>query len=119
MSDITKNEFLAAYNECKPNKLTNFMYRYFSLSTKPSDLYLKKIVNTVLMSLFGLLFLFVVINLKPEFVNPFAMVYAGLFFSYVGLRFYAYEQINKIAYKVSAKLNISIDEYIIYYNRYM
>ena len=119
MSDITKEEFLNAYNECKPNKLTKFMYRYFSLSTKPSDLFLKKIVNTTLLILFGLLFLFVVINLKVEIVNVFGFIYAGLFFTYVGLRFYANDQINRIAYKVSGKLNISIDEYIIYYNRYM
>jgi hypothetical protein len=118
-AEVTREEFLAAYESCKPNKLTNFVYKYFSLSTKPEDLFLKKWVNGVLFGLFGIIFLLVVFDAKGWFVDLFNFSYAGLFFSYVGIRFYAHNQINRIAYKVSEKLNITIDEYIIYYNRYM
>lgn len=118
-AEINKEDFLAAYESCKPNKVTKFVYKYFSLSTKPEDLFLKKWVNRVIYGLFALIFFLVIFDAKGWFVNLINFSFAGLFFSYIGIRFYGYNQINRIAYKVSEKLNITIDEYIIYYNKYM
>lgn len=117
--EITKEEFMAVYGKYRPNKLTIFIYKYFSLSTKPDDLYLKNIVNWGLFGMFCLLFLFVILDISGVFVGLFNLLYAILFFTYVGLRFYGNHQINKLAYKISKDLDITIDEYIIYYNKFV
>ena len=110
---ITRDEFLAAFNEAKPNKIVLFIRKYFSLSTNPEDLWLKKTITIVLSVLFAIMFLMVVLDINGKILNSFAYPYISIIFGYVGLRFYGANKQNRMAESVCKKLNISVDEYII------
>ena len=119
IGDVTSEEFLKAFNAEKPNKLILFTRKYFSLSTNPEDLWLKNTITIVLIALFVLMFILMLCNITGVVINTFAYVYSSIIFSYVILRFFAAGKQNMMALKVSKKLNISIDEYIIYYKKYI
>ena len=75
---ISKEQFDIAYDQFLPSGWIKFAFRYFSRSTERKDLYLKRDVTTVLLSLFALGFLGTVFNASEQFVKPVAITYSIL-----------------------------------------
>ena len=109
--DITKEEFLAAYNQHLPNAWTKFVFKYFSQSTKPENKWLKKIFVGVELSLFGLGMLGAILNVSNTLLAvptiPFAILLLILGISMFGAFIMNNARINKIR-KI---LGVTIEEY--------
>jgi len=54
VSKITKEQFLEAYNRHLPSTWTKFVFKYFSKDSLKEDLWLRKILQGILLGLFGL-----------------------------------------------------------------
>lgn len=59
---VSREEFLEVYNKNQPNKWTIFTFKYFSKSTRKSDLWLSKIIELFLIMWFMIGFINVMIN---------------------------------------------------------
>ena len=109
--DITKEEFLAAYNQHLPNAWTKIVFKYFSQSTKPENKWLKKIFVGVELSLFGLGMLGAILNASNTLLAvptiPFAILLLILGISMFGAFIMNNARINKIR-KI---LGVTIEEY--------
>lgn len=75
---ISKEKFLEAYNRHLPGEWTKFVFKYFSQSTVKEDLWLKRIVQGVLLGLFGLGMLGAIFNATRLYMLlttiPFAII---------------------------------------------
>lgn len=78
VSRITKEEFLAAYNRHLPGKWVKFVFKYFSQSTLKEDLWLKRIVQGVLLGLFGLGMLGAIFNATHTYMTIITIPFAVL-----------------------------------------
>lgn len=82
IESITKEQFLAACNKYPPSGYVKFAFRYFSKSTKPEDMYLKRIVQGVLGGLFLMGFIGTVLNWSSFYILisivPFSILLAIL-----------------------------------------
>ena len=59
---VSREEFLEVYNKNQPNKWTIFAFKYFSKSTRKSDLWLSRIIELFLIMWFMVGFINVIIN---------------------------------------------------------
>jgi hypothetical protein len=75
---ISKEEFLAAYNNYPPNGWTKFAFKYFSQSTLPKDKFLKRIAIALMLGSFIMGFIGTVFNLGSNFIKvsiiPFCII---------------------------------------------
>jgi hypothetical protein len=109
--EITKKQFLTAYNNHPPNKWVMFWFKYFSKSTEPKNSYVKKWTTRILLILFVLLMIGGIINVPMSI-----MIYPIIIYSLIiiggGICMLTITLINNGRIKKIAKeLGISIQEY--------
>lgn len=68
MKEITEEMFKSADTLYPANKFTKFMFRYFSTNTTKEDLYVRRIVQGILITTFALGFLGTVIGVTNLFI---------------------------------------------------
>jgi len=89
MRTISKEEFLDAYNKFLPNRLTKFIFKYFSKSTKSEDKWLKNIFISVEIGLFILGMLGTMLNWSKLAVGIPTIIFGILLVILVGSAFIA------------------------------
>jgi len=75
---ISKEEFLAAYNQFPPNGWIKFTFRYFSNSTVKKDKWLKIIFAGIALSLFIIGFIGTLVNWKHTTVGLFVCIFGAM-----------------------------------------
>ena len=75
---VTNEKFLEAYNRHLPGKWTKFVFKYFSKSTLPQDLWLKKWAQGILLGLFGLGMLGAIFNATHTYMAITTLTFSAL-----------------------------------------
>jgi hypothetical protein len=75
MANISKEDFLKAYNSFPPNGFIKFCYKHFSKEAEGKDLRLKKTLVTILLSLFGVGFIATVLDLPRKIIGTATVIY--------------------------------------------
>ncbi len=110
--DITKEQFLAAYNKHLPNGWTSFVYKYFSQSTKPEDMHVKKIFQGSLIGLFLFSLIATMANASRLVIGIPTVIFTILLFSFGILAFGAFIMNNGRIKKIRKELGgITAEEY--------
>jgi hypothetical protein len=107
----SKEEFLDVYNKHLPNKWIKFAFRYFSTSTIDKDLWLKKTMIGVMITLMLLGLLISILNLKWVFSACIVLTLAAIFLSLGTLLFGALIMNNFRIRKIRKILGITKEEY--------
>lgn len=108
---ITKEEFLAAYNQHLPNAFTKFVFKYFSRQTTKEDSWLKNIARIYLLVLFFAGF-FATLFKAPRVLIGIPTISLGLILVLVvGSMFIAAMMNNARIRKIRKILNLSKTEY--------
>jgi hypothetical protein len=108
---VTREEFIDSYNSHLPNKWTKFAFKYFSQSTLKEDLYVKRIVQSILMGLFGLGFLGAVFNATKTYMTITTISFSVLLLLVAILMFGAFIMNNSRIRKIRKELGLTIEEY--------
>lgn len=117
---ITKEEFLAAYDKFPPNAWTKTAFRYFSTNTKSEDLWLKRIVQYTLLSLFLGGFIGTIFGWNYVLVGIFTLLFGGILVLLSIFMFGAFIMNNLRIKKIRKELGgISKTEYDSLVNLYM
>lgn len=108
---ITKEEFLAAYNQYLPNAFTKFVFKYFSKQTTKEDSWLKNTARIILIVLFFAGF-FTTAFKAPRILIAIPTLGLGLILVLVvGSMFIAAMMNNARIRKIRKILNVSKIEY--------
>jgi hypothetical protein len=108
---VTREEFIEAYNRHLPNGWTKFAFKYFSQSTLKENVYVKRIVQSVLMGLFGLGFLGAVFNATRAYMLITTVSFSILLLLVGILMFGAFIMNNSRIRKIRKELGLTIEEY--------
>jgi protein-S-isoprenylcysteine O-methyltransferase Ste14 len=108
---ITKEEFLAAYNQYLPNAFTKFVFKYFSKQTTKEDSWLKNIARVILMILFFAGFFTTAFKLPRIFIAIPTITFGVILVLVVGSMFIAGMLNNARIRKIRKILNVSKIEY--------
>jgi len=118
--NISKEQFIEAYNSFPPNAFPKFAFKYFSKSTKKEDSWLKKIVTGVLISLFLLGFVGTILDLGRPFLAAVTYAFSGMLTVLVLSLFTAVFMNNFRIRKIRKKLGgISKYDYNLLVEKYM
>ena len=109
--NITKEQFLAAYNHYPPNKWTKFAFKYFSKSTEKEDMKLSNWVGIILGLLFLIGFFGTVFGLPRTILGPVVIGYSLLLAVLVLSLFIAVWMNNARLKKVMKLLGVTKQEY--------
>jgi hypothetical protein len=111
VSKITKEEFLAVYNKHLPSKWTKFVFKYFSTNSLREDLWLRKILQGILIGLFLLGFLGAMFNLYKPYMQINTLTFTGILVL-IGLTMASGAILNNIRIrKIRKELGITKAEY--------
>lgn len=119
-NDITKEQFVDAYEKYPPNKWVVFFFRYFSKETIQKDKYLTKILQGSLISLFLLGMIGTILNMNSSFIKYVTIIFSlvlGIFvlcaFSAIFLNNYRISKIRKELGGISkVEYNVLVDKYL-------
>lgn len=116
---ISEEQFLNAYNKYPPNKWIKLAFKYYSLSTLKEDMWVKRITNITLISLFLLGITGAIIGLKHTIVAIPTFTLA-VFLGFLGIfRFGAFFMNNYRLRKIRKKLQVTKLEYDFLENVYL
>lgn len=116
---ISKEKFLEAYNRHLPGKWIKFVFKYFSQSTVKEDLWLKRIVQGVLLGLFGLGMLGAIFNATHSYMM-FTTIPFGIILVLVALTMGSGAILNNLRIrKIRKELGITKSEYEILAQLYL
>lgn len=108
---ITKEEFLAAYNQYLPNAFIKFVFKYFSKQTTKEDSWLKNIARVILMILFFAGFFTTAFKAPRIFIAIPTITFGAILLLVVGSMFIAGMLNNARIRKIRKILNVSKIEY--------
>jgi hypothetical protein len=110
--DVTKKEFVLAYNEFPPNKWTKFMFKYFSTSTDDKDSWLSRRFAGIEITLFMLGLIGTVLDMNKIIIGIITLIFLSLLIPLVLSSFTAKIMNNIRIKKIRKKLGgISMKEY--------
>lgn len=110
--EITKKEFILAYNEFPPNKWTKFIFKYFSTSTDDKDSWLSRYFAGVEIVLFMLGLIGTVLDINKIIIGIIILIFLLLLIPLVLSSFAAKIMNNARTRKIRKKLGgISKKEY--------
>lgn len=109
--DISKEQFLEAYNKYPPNNLIKTAFRYFSLSTSDEDAWVGKTVAGFFIILFVIGLLGTILEMGRVFIGFMTYTFGILLSSFVLSLFAAVFMNNYRIRKIRKKLRISRNEY--------
>ena len=75
-TNITKEQFIAAYDKYPPNKWIKFFFKYFSRETHEKDKFLGKILQGFLISLFLLGMISTILNWSDSFIRVVTIIFS-------------------------------------------
>lgn len=111
VSKITEKEFLAAYNRHLPRKWMKFVFKYFSTNSLKEDLWLRKVLQVILLNLFALGFLGVVFNASRTYMLITSFSFTGILVL-IGLTMASGAILNNLRIrKIRKELGITKAEY--------
>lgn len=120
ISEISKEQFVEAYNAYPPNRFTKFAFRYFSKEANKEDTWLRKIIVGILLGLFGAGFLGTILNLGRSFMGIITYIFTGSIVVLVFGLFLAVFMNNGRIRKIRKKLGgISKYEYNLLVDKYL
>jgi hypothetical protein len=108
---ITKEQFKKVYNKHLPNTWTKLAFRYFSTNTVKKDLWLKKIIQGVLIGLFLLGFIGTAFGIEYIFVAISTIAFTSILVTLGIFMVGAFIVNNLRIRKIRKKLDISKEEY--------
>jgi len=111
IDQISKEEFLAAYNKHLPNAWTKLAFKYFSESTKPEDKFVKKIFMGIELSLFGIGMIGAMANASNAFLGYVSIPFGILLALIAVFMFGAFIMNNSRIRKIRNILGLTIEEY--------
>lgn len=119
VSKITKEEFLAVYNKHLPGKWTKFVFKYFSANSAKKDLWLRRVLQGILLGLFVLGFIGAVFNLSKPYMSTTTFTFTGILVL-IGLTMGSGAILNNLRIrKIRKELGISKMEYEALVSLYM
>jgi len=78
VSKITKEEFLAAYNRHLPGKWAKFVFRKILVDSAKKDLWLRRVLQGILLGLFVLGFIGAVLDLSKPYMSITTFTFTGI-----------------------------------------
>lgn len=109
--DITKEEFLAAYNKYPPNKWIKFIYRYFSQETEAKDMKVGLSITIGLIIFFCVGLIGTMFNFPDVIIKVASLIYGGVLIVLVASLFSAVKMNDFRLKKVQKELGIGSEWY--------